>query len=336
MEIIANSEHNQIKFDSLSMNNSINNNFDYSQFYKHQQISQNNTQTSPYNYHQPVIGQQRETLEVESHQPSYHTTSSSSIRLQELSSSIPISTNSGSVVPLFHGQQQGAQQQTYTQAQYDPYTVPADGNNHQIQDAYKQTHPQMTISTTVGGPIMQTVMTPQGPLPVYPQKPVNTPISAYPIDYNHYPDLTTMVNSNANISVPLVEAQFVDHKVCRLCGKKITRDMSRHMRTHQSESRFRCVFPRDQCIHKLGKFNRPYDFKKHLLNRHFQFDNPSIKKLHNLSDKLDHWGTCPCGYRSLGRHWLDFHVLVNDDDNRCPFVEVPVSSSPRDRCKTVG
>ncbi|RCK58058.1 hypothetical protein Cantr_06938 [Candida viswanathii] len=141
------------------------------------------------------------------------------------------------------------------------------------------------------------------------------------IDVNQYPDMTTLVNSNAHIVVPLVEHRFVDNKVCTICGKKITRDMSRHMRTHQTELRFNCKFPKNQCRHKLGKFNRPYDFKKHLLNRHFKFDDPSIKRLHNLSDKLNHWGTCPCGLRFLGKDWLDDHILTDDPTRKCPFIE---------------
>lgn len=136
-----------------------------------------------------------------------------------------------------------------------------------------------------------------------------------------YPDMTSLVNSNSNIVVPLVESTFVDHRLCTVCGKRITRDMSRHMRTHQSVSRFTCKFPKSQCRHKSGNFNRPYDYKKHLLNRHFKFDNPEIRKLHNLSDKLDHWGICPCGFRSTGKDWLDLHILVEGHDKKCPFLD---------------
>lgn len=139
-------------------------------------------------------------------------------------------------------------------------------------------------------------------------------------DMNQYPDVTTFVNANSNMVIPLVDTQFVDHKVCTICSKRITRDMSRHMRTHQPESRFTCKFPKTQCRHKLGKFNRPYDYKKHLLNRHFKFDNVSIKKLHNLSDKLSHWGTCPCGNRFIGKDWLQDHILTEGAD-KCPCVE---------------
>lgn len=140
-------------------------------------------------------------------------------------------------------------------------------------------------------------------------------------DIGQYPDMTTLVNLNHNIVVPLVELTFVDHKVCLVCGKRITRDMSRHMRTHQAELRFSCKFPKNQCRHKLGKFNRPYDFKKHLLNRHFKFDNLQIKRLHNLSDKLNHWGTCPCGERYTGKEWLSKHILTEDVTKKCRFIE---------------
>lgn len=138
---------------------------------------------------------------------------------------------------------------------------------------------------------------------------------------SQYPDMTTMVNSNSNMVLPMVESQFVDHRVCNVCGKRITRDMSRHSRTHLSVSRFTCKFPKNQCRHKSGRFNRPYDFKKHLLNRHFKFDNPEVRKLHNLLDKLDHWGTCPCGLRFLSKDWLDDHILTDDASKKCPYVE---------------
>lgn len=157
------------------------------------------------------------------------------------------------------------------------------------------------------------------------QQPLQAAMSAIQIpakiDVNKYPDMTTLLNANSSIMLPPVESQFVDHKLCTICGKRITRDMSRHMRTHQLESRFTCKFPKSQCRHKSGKFNRPYDYKKHLLNRHFKFDDPCVKRLHNLSDKLHHWGTCPCGTRFVGKDWLDQHILTDDDDRRCVCIE---------------
>lgn len=129
--------------------------------------------------------------------------------------------------------------------------------------------------------------------------------------------MTSLINSNSNVVVPLVELAFVDQHVCNVCGRRITRDMTRHMRTHQTVARFTCKFPKSQCRHKTGRFNRPYDYKKHLLNRHFRFDHPEIKKLHNLSDKLDHWGTCPCGLRFVAKEWLDGHILTEDGGAKC-------------------
>lgn len=135
-----------------------------------------------------------------------------------------------------------------------------------------------------------------------------------------YPDMTTMVNANFNLVVPLVETQFVDYKVCRICNKRITRDMSRHYRIHQLQKRFMCEFPRATCGHKTGQFNRRYDFKKHLLNQHFAYDDPQVKQVHNLRDKLNHWGTCPCGQRFLALHWMDMHILTTDGSFKCPSL----------------
>lgn len=141
------------------------------------------------------------------------------------------------------------------------------------------------------------------------------------VDPQQYPDMTTMINANSNMILPMVETTFVDYSLCSVCGKKITRDMSRHMRTHRLDSRFECKFPKSQCNHRLGRFNRRYDFKKHLLNRHFDFDDPEVKKHHTLSGKLTFWGTCQCGLRFLGSSWLEEHVLTDDITKRCPYLD---------------
>mmetsp|Transcript_2192 Transcript_2192/g.2401 ORF Transcript_2192/g.2401 Transcript_2192/m.2401 type:complete len:292 (-) Transcript_2192:934-1809(-) len=159
-------------------------------------------------------------------------------------------------------------------------------------------------------------------VPLYPQEEAQKPIVEPSItNPQRYPDMTTLINSNTSIKVPLVESAFVDHKTCSVCGKKISRDMLRHMRTHQTVARFRCNFPKIRCNHKSRRFNRPYDHKKHLLNRHFKFDVPAVKKLHNLNDKLGHSGTCPCGQRFIAKEWLEKHILTNDLDHKCPLVE---------------
>ncbi|CUM45142.1 unnamed protein product [Debaryomyces fabryi] len=159
-------------------------------------------------------------------------------------------------------------------------------------------------------------------IPLYPQeeaqKIITEPSTA---DHQRYPDMTTLINSNASIKVPLVESAFVDHKTCSVCGKKISRDMLRHMRTHQTVARFICNFPKNQCNHKSRRFNRPYDHKKHLLNRHFIFDVPGVKRLHNLNDKLGHSGKCPCGQRYVAKEWLEKHILTRDTDHKCPLIE---------------
>lgn len=139
-------------------------------------------------------------------------------------------------------------------------------------------------------------------------------------EIQNYPDMTTMVNSDASIAAPTVETTFVDLKRCTVCGKRITRDMIRHMRTHQVDKRFNCMFPRETCGHKTGKFNRRYDFKKHLLNKHFDFINPNVRKVHNLRDKLNDWGYCPCGGQFLSGDWLENHILTDDESNKCPIM----------------
>ncbi|EGV64181.1 hypothetical protein CANTEDRAFT_114245 [Yamadazyma tenuis ATCC 10573] len=138
-----------------------------------------------------------------------------------------------------------------------------------------------------------------------------------------YPGLTSMVNANSDMVMPKVEAQFVDRTTCTVCGKRITRDMGRHMRTHHPDPRFKCIFPREECDHKSQRFNRPYDFKKHLMNKHFHFDNSSVKKSHNLSNKLNQWGNCACGKRFLSNEWLDHHILTKDASELCSLLRRP-------------
>lgn len=107
--------------------------------------------------------------------------------------------------------------------------------------------------------------------------------------------------------------------VCPICDKYISRDYSRHQRIHDEVSRFSCVFPRSVCLHKKNKFNRPYDYKKHLLNVHFKFDDPHARAAPNLTEKLEVWGHCAgCGARFRGHEWLESHVLGGD---RCPAID---------------
>lgn len=107
---------------------------------------------------------------------------------------------------------------------------------------------------------------------------------------------------------------------CSTCGKMILRDMSRHLRTHELVSRFRCMFPEKECRHRTRQFNRPYDFKKHLLNRHFFFNNEEATRLHNLNEKVGFAGRCRCGLTFLAGEWLDSHILTEEPSKRCSFL----------------
>lgn len=106
--------------------------------------------------------------------------------------------------------------------------------------------------------------------------------------------------------------------ICHICEKYISRDIIRHLRTHDEVGRFQCVFPRSTCSHKTGYFNRPYDYKKHLLHAHFNFDDPKARTFNNLTEKLPYYGSCNgCGQRFVACEWLDHHVLTNANDNKC-------------------
>ena len=108
---------------------------------------------------------------------------------------------------------------------------------------------------------------------------------------------------------------------CKVCGKYFRRDLPRHLRTHSEVSRFMCPFPRDQCTHKRGQFNRHYDFKKHLLHGHFIFDDQkTVRSFRDLRSKLNHYGACLCGRRFLAFNWLEDHVLGGQQ--RCPLLAV--------------
>lgn len=110
--------------------------------------------------------------------------------------------------------------------------------------------------------------------------------------------------------------------VCPLCNKVFQRDLARHLRTHESTARFICPFPRDQCSHKRGQFNRGYDFKKHLLHYHFTFsDSGAARKLRDLNGKLSFQGRCCCGdeHEFDAEEWLDEHITC--EPPRCPLLQ---------------
>ncbi|KAA8897785.1 hypothetical protein TRICI_006662 [Trichomonascus ciferrii] len=108
---------------------------------------------------------------------------------------------------------------------------------------------------------------------------------------------------------------------CKICGKQFMRDLPRHMRTHEEVARFSCPFPRSYCPHKRGQFNRPYDFKKHLLHGHFIFDDKSAKSYKDLKSKLSSHGTCAsCGVRYRADDWINYHILGSDQSIKCPLL----------------
>lgn len=110
--------------------------------------------------------------------------------------------------------------------------------------------------------------------------------------------------------------------ICSICDRFISRDFSRHMRIHNELGRFQCMFPRSYCKHRSGKFNRPYDYKKHLLNMHFNFDDPSAKTAVNLTDKLNVPGQCnACGQKFIANDWLDQHILTKDLSKKCAELQ---------------
>lgn len=109
--------------------------------------------------------------------------------------------------------------------------------------------------------------------------------------------------------------------VCSICDKYISRDLIRHMRIHNEVGRFQCVYPKYMCKRKTQFFNRPYDYKKHLLNMHFKFDDPKGKSANTLTDKLPLQGTCAaCGGRFVAKDWLDNHVLSLLNE-RCTYLD---------------
>lgn len=113
---------------------------------------------------------------------------------------------------------------------------------------------------------------------------------------------------------------------CHICGKYFRRDLPRHLRTHQEVARFVCPYPQDTCPHKRGQFNRPYDFKKHLLHGHFVFDEQkTVRSFRDLHSKLPYMGTCICGMRFSADDWLNNHVLGGDQS--CPYLVRSISDN---------
>jgi hypothetical protein len=120
---------------------------------------------------------------------------------------------------------------------------------------------------------------------------------------------------------------------CTKCGRYISKDLARHMRVHEAIPRFKCLYPRGQCTHKSGYFNRQYDFKKHLLHCHFSFHDKSVKRYNSLSEKLDHEGRCPCGRILTAREYLNSHVMLKDEDGKFSCSDLRVHWEAYDEMK---
>lgn len=115
--------------------------------------------------------------------------------------------------------------------------------------------------------------------------------------------------------------------ICPVCNRFIKRDFTRHRRIHDEVGRFKCVYPKGECKHKSQYFNRPYDYKKHLLHDHFTFENEFGKSTKLLTDKLPLRGKCnSCGQTFKASEWLDNHVLTTDPEGRCPGIAQPVEA----------
>lgn len=137
--------------------------------------------------------------------------------------------------------------------------------------------------------------------------------------------LTNSVNSAPALD-KAKKKRFPKGSICKVCGKYISRDMTRHMRIHDETGRFQCVYPKEMCNHKTGNFNRPYDYKKHLLHIHFEFDDPKGKTAHTLTDKLPMTGSCKaCKQRYTASDWLEKHILSVEE--RCLFIPTFSSTS---------
>lgn len=126
------------------------------------------------------------------------------------------------------------------------------------------------------------------------------------------PHATTSPSVDSVSVSPIVSGSTVStSEVCPVCNSVIRRDVRRHMRTHDTQPRFKCVYPRTFCSHKTGKFNRQYDFKKHLLHSHFVLRDYKVIKFKSLNQKLGQEGQCMCGMAMIARDWLN-HIIDID------------------------
>lgn len=105
-------------------------------------------------------------------------------------------------------------------------------------------------------------------------------------------------------------------KWCPRCGV-FARKWRKHVKRCHRPKRFVCNFwVLEKCSPSGGVFLDAISLKRHLLNRHFKFDNGEINWRISFGDKAHLLGTCECGFRTTAREWLDHHVLT-DSSQRC-------------------
>lgn len=193
----------------------------------------------------------------------------------------------------------------------DLSTVPP---HHSQQPSYLIQSPSITPQHHI-----QQVIVPSAPiLLLFTQQPVSQQPRQQVLHHSRIqqPQIEVIDRSNEK-KASTTRPRTVQH--CEVCGRDISRDFTRHMRTHDPVSRFRCVFPPEFCTHKTGSFNRQYDFKKHLLHSHFILNDPSVRRMKSLQHKLNHEGRCLCGKNMVSQEWLE-HITTLDTQGQylCP------------------
>lgn len=160
----------------------------------------------------------------------------------------------------------------------------------------------------------------QKPLPAskIPNYSIEEPLQSYSnMDHQSYTDITSYVNSNPKALAPEVIAYFDDQVTCRICGRSNFINLKRHLKIHEQSQKYKCRFPKSVCNYKTNSYNRSFDFKRHLINKHFILDDKKAKKLPSLSAKFHLRGKCPCGFETTVKEWLYNHILTENESDRC-------------------
>lgn len=134
-----------------------------------------------------------------------------------------------------------------------------------------------------------------------------------------YPDITSYINSNPNALLPAVESVFDDQTTCRICGRSNFMNLKRHLKIHGQIPKYICKFPKNICGYKNNSYIRLFDFKRHLINKHFRFKDKMVRKLITFTEKFEYPGECPCGYECIAQDWLNDHIMTEDELKRCPL-----------------